>query len=682
MTDQLESEALLQREEETLKSVLESLASQRKKAEGKLSLESERARELTSALVAAKRVEDKAMMASDEAVAHGLRDKIGNDLKILSRLTKQPYFGRIVVQEQDASPTGGNKELEYRLGYSENAECRIIDWRRAPLAKLYYEYREGEEYSEEILGRERCGLIKMRNSVDIRNGVLRRVRCRFGEFEKIDGQWKALLQAGRGRLAQSEGERGDHHLPEIAALLSPDQFSLIGDSRDRALLIQGIAGSGKTTVALHRLAFLIGAAADPQAEFEPPLPERSIILVLSAALKTYVSRTLPSLGVLDVKVLTLSEWMYDLLRPTIPQFFDPDLSARLSKASVPTSIDRLKRSLGLLRALEEIQNKSPRQSPSELVLAALSDHQLVAAMDETKLIDKQLVSDTLHHTHKNFEQRMFDLVDAALLLRAAQLQSPQQDVTGQGKYDHIVADEVQDMSPVELACIVAATSKPSALTLVGDTAQQMSESAFPGWEKLRRYWGFRNQMAQFVTLSLSYRSTQQILKLASHVRADRSQTAASSGNREGRIPIFFACTNEAQALSSAKSWLLKAAELYPGSLNALVTRTSEEAKYIYSLLQPAFGHVLRLGSNYDFTFFEGLVVCGAEQVKGLEFNNVVIWNVNRKHYPNDALHRNILYTIITRASDNLCLINWHRPSELLPGANSGLMRVNDLTGES
>jgi DNA helicase IV len=130
---------------------------------------------------------------------------------------------------------------------------------------------------------------------------------------------------------------------------------------------------------------------------------------------------------------------------------------------------------------------------------------------------------------------------------------------------------------------------------------------------------------------------------------------------------------------SAIDWLTRASQKYPGSLAAVLCRNSAEAKYAYRLLQPTFGPLLRLGDEHSFTFYEGIVVASAEQVKGLEFTNVLLWNPSKERYPKDDMHRNLLYTAITRAEENLAVVTWNKPSEILPAFGSSYFRAFDLT---
>ncbi len=155
-----DEENVIQREIGILDDVLDSLKKQCQRSSDRLVAERERARELTAGLVAARRDEDKQMLASDEAVSHALKDHFDNNIKTISKLIEKPYFARIELEEEEH---GRPKSIEYKIGFAANPDCRIIDWRKAPISKLYYEYKEGEEYSELIQGRERLGRVVIRN---------------------------------------------------------------------------------------------------------------------------------------------------------------------------------------------------------------------------------------------------------------------------------------------------------------------------------------------------------------------------------------------------------------------------------------------------------------------------------------------------------------------------------------
>lgn len=650
-------------EERILQEVLSSLRQQRETALSRHEAESVRAQELTSQLVAARRDEDKAMLASDEAVSHALRDKSSVDIKVLERLLDKPYFARLVVEEE---VSGAPRTFEYRIGVSANTECRIIDWRRAPISKLYYEYREGEEYSEEIQGRERNGVVLLRNSVDISRGVLRRVTCRYGTAVRKNGAWEA--SGGRARVERSAGS-----LPSVLPFISAEQFRTITEEANTAILIQGIAGSGKTTVALHRLAWLL------HEDNSAVTRDECLVLALSPVLKSYMARSLEAMEIHGVAVLTFHEWAARTIRTLLPQFAQQDGTLRRPSAPPPAGVERVKRSLALLNALESYLTAHPtdRRPYGEVLTTVLANPEVVLAHDESKLLDRDLVLQAHARAARNVERHELDLSDDALVLRLLQLrgQHPPLPNGGEGLLKHIVVDEVQEYSPAELACIISAVEDLSGLTLVGDVAQKMAQHAsFPGWEKLQHHWEQAESMSQYLSLTVSHRSTVEIMRLAEHVQ----RRSVVTGGRHGRVPIYFKCRTEGRGVRAALDWLTTAFERYPQDLTAVLCADMQEARYAYQLLRPTFGNAVRLFDEHSFSFDEGIVVTDVRTVKGLEFTNALLWNPSRKSYPSSDQSRNALYVAITRAEENLAIVTWSRPSELLPSLSSSLVRGYDL----
>src|SRR6185369_5856440 len=133
------------------------------------------------------------------------------------------------------------------------------------------------------------------------------------------GAPEAAGSATRGRLGLDENgaRRADRHLPAIAALIDPRQFDLVTRPTSGLIAVQGSAGSGKTTIGLHRIAYL--AFADP-VRFKP---DRMLVVVYQRALARYVSRVLPSLDVPGVPVRTFSDWATDVRMATFPTLQAP-----------------------------------------------------------------------------------------------------------------------------------------------------------------------------------------------------------------------------------------------------------------------------------------------------------------------------------------------------------------------
>ena len=162
------------------------------------------------------------------------------------------------------------------------AGVQIVDWRDAPISRVYYRYEEGDDFEEELAGQTVEGVVTARRNLTIAAGHLRRIGCPQGTFVasadgdwyELDGQGVALLEGGQGTAARpprsqpqprkgahkfqtARAARSDKQLPEIAALIDRAQFALISEPSSGLVVVQGGAGSGKTTVALHRIAYLV-----------------------------------------------------------------------------------------------------------------------------------------------------------------------------------------------------------------------------------------------------------------------------------------------------------------------------------------------------------------------------------------------------------------------------------------
>jgi DNA helicase-2/ATP-dependent DNA helicase PcrA len=663
-----EQQRLIAQEEELLGSVLSSLQTQLNDAASRFSAESARARALSSEIVAANRAEDKQMLASDEAVSHGLTDQKRKELASLGILLKKPYFARMELKEEDAR--GQVKSIAYKLGFAANPTCRIVDWRKAPIAKIFYEYRQGDEYSEEILGVERNGTVEVRNTLDIVNGSLKRLSSGKETFEKRNDGWRSL--------GSSEDKSGTEGLPEILSLITPEQFKLITEDATSAVLIQGIAGSGKTTVALHRVAWLLHEANSPLK------PEDALIIVFSPALKLYISKTLPSMGIEGVRITTFSHFALETLSRELSNAFHDPITPKRPPRSASKSISRVKRSLALLSVVEELVPTQKNDTPYELILRALSDPRKIIERDETKLLSAELIREAHQWTKEVIAADTLDRDDEPLLMRIIQLRrgAPYRHDGRIARYEHIVLDEIQDSSPAEISCVIGSVPHPSNVTLVGDVSQQSgTRGGFPGWDKLRERWALKESIATFVQLSISHRSTLPIMRLAEFVQ----QRALVTDGRPGRVPIWFLCKTEDDALQAAREWLVKAMERYPTSPTALICATAHEVKYLHSLLTPTFGQAVRIGDEHSFSFEEGIVVTTAVEVKGLEFTNVLIWNPTEQSYESSSdIARNLLYIAITRAQENVALVSFRAPTRALPSPRlehptKQLLRIVDLT---
>jgi DNA helicase-2/ATP-dependent DNA helicase PcrA len=245
---------------------------------------------------------------------------------------RSPYFGHLRMLQD-----GRRRDvLIGQRGYVEpGGGVQIVDWRNAPVSRLFYRYDEGDAFEERLGEREVAGEVLARRTVTIVDSELRRVASAQGIFsrESPDHVWRTLdldkVRLGvapwagsplvtaspeqRLRLGfENHGQRrADRFLPAIAALIDPRQFELISRPSSGVIVVQGSAGSGKTTIGLHRIAYLNFA------EPEYFRPQNMLVIVYQRALAAYVSRVLPDLQVSGVNVRTFADWAEEVRRASL-----------------------------------------------------------------------------------------------------------------------------------------------------------------------------------------------------------------------------------------------------------------------------------------------------------------------------------------------------------------------------
>lgn len=219
--------------------------------------------------------------AADPATVEAMTNQFIRRLKVIDLVRNKPYFARI-----DFTPEGGKTDHLY-IGkttlINSSTDVLVVDW-RAPVASLYYDGRTGDaEYS--CLDGNIKGQLHLKRQFQIEDRTL------LG-YSDIDVTFdeellRPYLEVG-----------SDTRLKNIIATIQSEQNRIIRADLYRPLIVQGVAGSGKTTVALHRIAYLIYTYAQ---KFKP---EEFLIIAPNALFLDYISNVLPDLGVEDVRQQT------------------------------------------------------------------------------------------------------------------------------------------------------------------------------------------------------------------------------------------------------------------------------------------------------------------------------------------------------------------------------------------
>jgi len=610
-----------------------------------------------------------------------------------------PYFAHLRLRE-------GDRERDVCLGKATCLEngLRIVDWRHAPIAKLFYRYQQGDDYEEEVSGRMLEGEVVTRRMVAIHERSLERIDAPEGTFIADRGEpdgWRRIsreapkLAGGEGAALRVHTEarpgdrslgtdpagshrRADKHLPDIAGLIDPKQFSLIARPSGGFVAIRGTAGSGKTTVALHRIAYM--AYEDPVID-----SAHTLFLVFSPALRDYVSHVLPALGVERVRVLTFREWALEhrkRLFPALPTRIREDTPEPVMRLKLhPALLSGLERQVRdnpgprtAARAVDDWQSVLVNQPLLEELLArrgegggGFSDRELRSAIDWCRARHEELLAWVDGDRDVAGE---LDAEDDALLLRAYQLRVGPITRPGNAplEYRHLAIDEVQDFAALEVRVLLDCLDARKSLTLAGDTQQHvMSGSGFTSWSEFFEDLGIDGTAIE--TLQVSYRSSREITEFALELLGNLREPDPVITDRGGPPVEVFEFTDSGACVAFLSEALTELALEEPLASVAVLTPDAETSElYERWLVQSDVPRIHRV-TEQDFRFAPGVEVSEIQQVKGLEFDYVILVDVDDESYgPRDATRR-VLHVGATRAVHQLWVTSVGRVSQIVRQAS-------------
>lgn len=598
---------------------------------------------------------------------------------------EDPYFGHLVVNDE----MGRRSVLLGRETFLSD-RVRIVDWRNAPISRIFYQFAEGDEYDVPIAGRIVSGEVEVRRTLAIADGRLRRVATddhiwvRDADDSWIDWREKeARLAGGAGSALRASslgtgasGARRDRHLPEIASLLDPEQFSLITRPESGVVVIQGSAGSGKTTVGLHRIAYL---------HYQAPGRFRAnqiLVMVYSKALSAYIEQVLPALGVEGVQVAQYDRWASTLRRrhcPSLPDVYADNTPGIVTRFKTSTAMLRLvdaygkqTRTRNVVVAFEELLTDRPTilEAAAKWAPNEFSEGQLEKVI-RWCLDQHHLRSDGLGMSGE--ERPVIDREDDTIILRLHQLlRGPIGFNRNQPlSYAHIMVDEAQDMSPLELAVLFGTTNRDSSVTLAGDVAQSVAKH-----RNMTRWVDVLDALSlehvEVSPLQVSYRSTQSIMRCANDILGDLAPDVAPETTRDGAPVGHLSFTSMGQAVAWLAGALGDLVRREPSAYIALLTLDQEDAISWYQALERAEVPNIDLVADQDFSFSPGVEVTDIRSSKGLEFDYVILLGVNADRFGTDSSSRTLLHVGATRAAHQLWLVSTATPSPLIPDDLPGL----------
>lgn len=609
--------------------------------------------------------------------------------RLYEKLLDSPYFGRIdFCYEDDEEPE------TYYIGVGnfspkKSAEPLIFDW-RAPVASLYYDYDKGPA------------------SFDAPAGTISGEITRKMQYKIARGQLNYMMESDikidDDILVRELSLHADAKLKSIVSTIQREQNQIIRNRRDRILIVQGAAGSGKTSVALHRVAYLL---YNNRKELSA---KNILILSPNTIFSDYISTILPELGEEAVSEMSFddlaakelagitrfesrcSQLEYLLTRP-----YDAEVrSAKLRKIASRGSLAFLKkleayveklgtslvnyRDLSYKKVFREADTVRilfeekfclvPLLKRMQVVAGYIVDEEETLTGKELDVIEAGVIERKLTEMYRTTDIRtlyaqflleageeshdifsgMIDYEDVYPLIYMKHLlfgSSADSDIR------HLVIDEMQDYTPVQYALIRRMYHCP--MTILGDKAQVMDAAPSQVLTVLPELFG---ETARLITLDKSYRSTYEIASFAGRIIG---QTDAAYFERHGEEVFTAGYTDTASMYQSMLKRI--AAEQNTCDTTAIICRTAAEAHAVYEACKDSAP--MTLLTEDTAAFQKGIVVTPFYLAKGLEFDSVHIPGVTAQAYEND-LDRQALYIACTRALHRLSIYYDGDKSVLLP----------------
>lgn len=606
----------------------------------------------------------------------------------LDRARQSPYFARIDFRRDDRT----DAEACYIgiRGLRRAGSAIVHDW-RAPLSSMFYDHEQGQAAYRSPEGLV-AGEIELKRQFVIRDG---RMEAMLDSSVSIDDDI----------LKRELSSHGDERMSNIVATIQREQNAIIRNEDADVLLIQGAAGSGKTSIALHRVAYMLY-------RFQTTIsPRDMMILSPNQVFGDYIANVLPELGeetipemeferlaglVLGPKVryqhlheqieslLTTpdealrrrireksSVSFYEELRDHLENldrtaFHPHDL--RVSTIVMPT--DEIARRLHVYSSGTSMTLKEKVSKLTTTVLGSLK-HQAQGARipwrpvwttEVRRAIADMFPTASAEGVYRNFLAErgtpelfhklprntyeysdLFPLAFTALHVDKRVLPKPAK---------HVLVDEMQDYTPVHYA--VLSKLYPCRMTILGDAHQAVNPDGSSTMDAISRVF----PDAQKVTLGRSYRSTIEIARFAQRIAPNPDLIPFE---RHGRAPAIHEVADHDAQLATILRLLRQGHGEHQGV--GVLCRTAAHAQQLFDTLS---GHEnVHLIDHTSDGFAEGVVVTTSHMAKGLEFDHVILANASQREYGDD-IGRRMLYVACTRATNRLDVVSIGSPAGWLP----------------
>lgn len=618
--------------------------------------------------------------ASGEGVIHK-RERLGKILDI-------PYFGRIDFRERKEGSATMPLYIGIHTFYDADQKMNLIyDW-RAPVSSMFYDHELGEAVYFSPAG-EISGEISLKRQYRIRNG-------------KMEYMIESSLTVHDDILQKELSANADDKMKNIVTTIQREQNRIIRNEDAPVLIIQGVAGSGKTSIALHRIAYLLYA-------LKGDIPSKDILIVSpNKVFADYISNVLPELGEETVPETSMEQILSGILdhKYRYRNFFDqvtellgkpaPDFIERIQyKASFEfiSLLDKfilymenhyfkatdvkLTRLITIPAEFIEEQfrrfNRYPMRQRFETMTNYILDRMKVkygftVTTAERNLLKKEIqkmfTGNNDLQVYKDFfgwigkpemfKTRKNHTLEYADLAPLAYLHMALDGNTACHRVKHLLIDEMQDYSPVQYKVIQKLY--PCRKTILGDACQSVNPYGSSTADMIRKAF----VTGEVMKLCKSYRSTFEITDFAQKIQTNDELEPVM---RHGEHPAILQFSDPGEEIAGIAG-LLSIFKASNHKSLGIICKTEEQAKEMTEKLKPYTDSIYFL-SNQSSAFAKGIIVTSAHMAKGLEFDEVIVPRTDDKNY-NTPIDRSMLYVAATRAMHRLTLTCHGKASRFIP----------------
>lgn len=616
--------------------------------------------------------EMKSFMSDNNLEINLLMDK-AKHYRLLYKIQNNPYFGRVVFDD------GETRSLIYiGLTYLQKGYKNLIyDW-RAPISSLFYDYETGSAKYTAPAG-EIEGTLANKRQYKIENGKFKRI------FDNSLNIQDDLLQEV---LAGTSSEK----MRNIVNTIQTEQNAIIRNTKDKTLIVQGIAGSGKTSVALHRIAFLLYRIRN--------LTSNDILIFApNNVFSEYISNVLPELGEENTKETTFQDFLITYIDEykSIESF--PNFIERYYKYE-ETNIDLVKFKQSD-EIIELIENYSKRITEEAMFIDNIYTKELWYSKEDLNQMLKNRFDklplferiDTMAEkiSEQNFNGNKTKMKSVrAMLYKILNIKKDFKEIyknffkssefinNFKGSVNHYlnnaeiryedaclfvylkgllngfwyntdikqtIIDEAQDYSKLQYILIKKILRK-SKFTILGDINQTINPYyKYKSLESLKEVF---DKNVNYLELLKTYRSSPEIIE---HTNKILNLEFVSAIRKENNVPVLF--RNEDNDLKEQLIQDINNLTKTSSSV-AIITKDDEESAKLFKLLNQEYPKMMHI-TNDSRKFKKGLIVMPSYMSKGLEFDSAIVYTGKNNKYKENEKY--LYYVSCTRSQHQLIIYN-------------------------